>query len=96
MQPRGGNFLHLKAQQVQLLRVSFFIHDERGFFIFQSGAAANQFAKGFALVFQSAEGIQNQKLFRRIQKRLMIMRAVHVHEPFANGRQNIQAWWASR
>ena len=84
---RGGNFLNLKAQQIQLLRVGFFIHDERGFFIFQNAAAADEFAKFFARFFQTAERIENQNLFAGVQQRLMIVRAVHIHKPFANGRE---------
>ena len=96
LQARGGNFLNLKAQQVQLLRVGFFVHDERGFFGFQLRAAADEFAKGFAFLFQSAERVENRKLLRGMQQRLMVVRAVHVHQPFADGGEDVAAWSASR
>jgi hypothetical protein len=39
----------LKAQQIELLRVSFFIDNERGFFVGQNCAAMHQLAKSRAL-----------------------------------------------
>ena len=54
------------------------------------GAAADEFAEGFALLFQAAERVENRELFRRMQQRLVIVRAVHVHQPFADGGQRVQ------
>ena len=33
---------------------------------------------------QSAKGVENGELARGVQQRLMIVRAVHIHQPFAN------------
>ena len=90
LEPGAGNFVHLKTQQVQLLRVGFLIHDERGFFAFERGPALNQSAKRRPLLFQTAERIENGQLLRRMQKRLVVVRAVHIHEPFAYRRQDVQ------
>ena len=90
LEPGAGNFVHLKTQQVQLLRVGFLIHDERGFFAFERGTALNQSAERRPLLFQIAERIENGELLRGMQKRLVVVRAVHVHEPFANRRQDVQ------
>ena len=84
------NFLHLKTQQVQLLRVGFFVHDQRGFFGFECGAAADQFAECRAFLFQAAEGVEDGELPGGMQQRLMVVRAVHVHQPFADGGQHVQ------
>ena len=70
-----------------MLRVSFFVHDQRGLFGFQRGTAAHHSAKRGAVIFQSAKGIENGQLFGRVQQRLMIVRTVHVHQPFAEGGQ---------
>src|SRR6185312_7989369 len=82
--------LNLKAQQIQLLRVSLFIHDERRFLIFQNRTPPHQFTERLALALQFTERIQNQKLLGRIEQRLMVVRAVHVHQPFADGREHAQ------
>ena len=60
------------------------------FSLSKRGAASNQFAERLALFFQSAERVENRELLRRMQQRLMIVRAVHVHQPFADGGETLQ------
>ena len=90
LKPGAGNFVHLKTQQVQLLRVGFLIHDQRGFLIFERGAASDQFAERRLLLFQATERVENRELPAGMQKRLVVVRTVHVHQPFADRRQHIQ------
>jgi len=90
LQSRCLDLLHLKAEQVELLRVSLFVHNERRLLIFQDSATRNQFTKRRALLFQSTERIKDGELFGGMEKRLMIVRPVHVHEPFADAGENVQ------
>ena len=91
LQTRGGNFVHLETQEVQLLRVGFLVHNERRLLICQLTAAVNQFGKSATFLCQTAKSIQNGKLSGRVKQRLMIVRTVNVHQPFADGRQRVQA-----
>ena len=85
LKPRAGNLLYLKAQQVQLLGIGPFIYDEQGFFRLQRGAAPDQFTKSGTILFQAPEGIEDGELFGGMQQGLVIVRAVHVHQPLADG-----------
>ena len=46
--------------------------------------------EGFALLLQFSERIENGQLPRRVQQRLMVMRPVDVHQPFANRAERLQ------
>ena len=79
-----GDFLDLKSQQIELLRVGGFINHKIGLGLLNLGAALEQGGKGGARLLQSAKGVENGELARGVQQRLMIVRAVHIHQPFAN------------
>ena len=78
-----SDFAGLEAQKIELLGIGFFIHDERGFFVFQSGAASHKCGKGVAAGGQIAEGVEDGELFGGVEEGLMVVGAVDVHEPFA-------------
>ena len=79
-----GDFLDLKPQQIELLRVGGFINHEIDLGLFNLGAALEQGGKGGARLLQSAKGVENGELARGVQQRLMIVWAVHIHQPFAD------------
>ena len=62
LEPRRGDFLHLKAQQINLLRVGLLIHDQGGLLGFERGAAADEVAKGLAFAVQVPKGVQDGQL----------------------------------
>ena len=73
-----------------MLRVSLLIHHKRGLLRLKRGPATDQFREGFALLLQFSERIENGQLPRRVQQRLMVMRPVDVHQPFANRAERLQ------
>lgn len=81
----GGDFGGLVAEEFELLRVGAVVDDERGLFGFEFGAAADELGEEFALGDEAAEGIENGELPRGMQERLVIVRAVHIDEPLADG-----------
>ena len=68
LQAGGGNLVGLIAEQVELLRVSLLVHDQRSLLGFQGGAAAHEVAKSFALGIEAAKSIENGKLPSRVQE----------------------------
>ncbi len=89
-EPRAGDFPDLKAQQVELLHVGFFVHHESGFFSFEGVATMDECAKSLAFRLQTAKSVEDGELSGGMEQRLMFVRAVHVHEPFADGGQGIE------
>ena len=73
-----------------MLRVSLFVHDERGLLSFQHSTTRHEFTKRCALFLQSTERIEDGELLGGMKKRLMIVRPVHVHEPLTDAGENIQ------
>ncbi len=86
----GGDLVGLKAEQVELLGVGLLVHDQRGLLRFQGGAAADEFGEGLAVGVQAAEGIEDGELPGRVEQGLVIVRAVDVHQPFAEGGEDGQ------
>ena len=82
---------HLEAQQVELLGVSFFIDDECGFLCLQFRAGLDERGKLSALRLQLSERVENGELPRGLEKRLVLVRPVHVHEPLAERGQRGQS-----
>ena len=87
---RAFDFADLEAEEVELLRVSFFIHDERGLLRYHARALADERGKLLALWLQFSECIENRELLRGLEQGLMLVRPVHVHEPFAQRGQRGQ------
>ena len=73
-----------------MLRIGLFIHDQRGLLGFEGGAAADEFGKGLALGVQVAEGVQDGELAGGVEERLVLVRAVDVHQPLAEGGEDVQ------
>ena len=90
-----GDFLYLKPQQIELLRVGGLIDHEIGLGLLNLSAALEQGGEGGARLLQSAKGIENGKLSRGMQQRLMIVRSVHVDQPFANPLEHSQSGGAT-
>ena len=86
----GGNFAGLKAEQVELLRIGLFIHDQGGLLGFEGGAAADEVGEGLALGIQVSKGVQDGELAGGMQERLVLVRAVDVHQPLAQGGEDSQ------
>ena len=82
---RGGDLGGLVAEEFELLRVGAFVDDERGFFGRERGAAADELREVFARRDEAGEGVEDRELARGVEERLVIVRAVHVHEPLADG-----------
>ena len=90
LQPRRRNLLYLEPQQIELLRIRLLIHHQRGLFAFQRVAPPDQPAKRLAFRLQPAKRVQNQQLPGRMQQRLMIVRPMHIYQPFADAAQRRQ------
>ena len=84
----GGNFVHLEAEEIELLRVGFFVDDEGGFLSFECGAAADEGGEGVAARLEIAESVENRKLAAGVQEGLMIVRAVDINEPLPERSQD--------
>ena len=91
----GGNFVGLKAEQVELLRIGLLIHDQGGLLGFEGGAAADEFGECLALAIEIAKGVQNRKLAGGVQERLVLVRAVDIHQPLAQGGEDAQRRWGA-
>lgn len=90
LEPGGGNFLDLKAEEIELLLVGFFIDDEGRFFFGEGGAALEQGAELSALGGQVAVGIENAELAGGLEERLVVVGPVHIDEPFADGTEDAE------
>ena len=86
----GGDFADLMAEQIELLRVGFFVHDQGSLFGFERPAAAGKGGKVLTQRIEAAEGIENGELPGGVQQRLMVVRAVNVHEPLAERAEHVQ------
>lgn len=82
------DFVYLKTEEIQLLGVSLFVDDERGFLSFECGTTMDEFGKGIALPFQAAESVEDRKLTGGVEERLMVMRAMHIDEPLTDGAES--------
>ena len=60
------------------------------FSVSKIGAARNQFAKRGRVPFPIRQTHREWQLLRGVEQRLMIVRAVNIHEPFANGGEHIE------
>ena len=79
----GGDFVGLKAEDVELLGIGFLVNDERGFFGGDSSAMTEHVGEGFTGIVQAAKGIEDGELFGGMKEGLMVVRAVDVHQPLA-------------
>src|SRR5437763_10135117 len=89
-QAGGGDFAGLMAEQIELLRVSFLIHDQAGFFGLERGAAADETGEAFPQRIQVAESIEKGELFCGMEQGLMVVGSVNVHQPFAEGGERVR------
>src|SRR6266581_9659979 len=88
-QARTLDFADLEAEQVELLSISFFVDDERGFLLPQSGVPLGELGKLFALRVQAAKSVEDVQLPADVKEGLMFVRAMNIDERFANfGKQS--------
>ena len=92
----GGNFVGLKAEQVELLRVGLFIHDQRGLLGFEGGAAADELGEGLALAVQAAEGVEDGELAGRDAGATDARAGRGCPPAIRPGWRGCSGWWASR
>lgn len=90
LQASGGDLVRLMAEEVELLCVGAFVHDEVGLLRFEFLTLFHQGGELGAGFSQAAEGVENLKLLGRVQQRLMIVGTVHVHQPFAERAEGIE------
>ena len=64
----GGDFTELVAEQIELLGVRVLVHNQRRFFGFERGAAADESGKAFAQRVQAAEGVENGELIGGVEE----------------------------
>ena len=81
----GGDLGGLVAEEFELLGVGAVVDDEAGFFGGEGGAAAAELAEVFALGEQAAEGVENGELAGGVEQGLVVVGAVHIDEPLADG-----------
>jgi hypothetical protein len=86
----GGNLIDLKTKQIQLLRVSPLVHDQRRFLRLQLAATRRRASKLAAQTRQPRESVKNIALPQWIEQRLMIMRPVHIDEFPSQAGQRLQ------
>jgi hypothetical protein len=67
-----------------------FVHDEGGFPGFEGGQPTEGIGAGNQLAGMVPEGVEDGQLPRGMKERLMVVRAVHVHEPFAESGQGLE------
>ena len=85
-----GDFVRLKAQHLDLLSISTFVHHQRGLLLFNRRPPTHHFGEGIALAFQLAECVQDGQLLGRVQQRLVLVRSMDIHQPFAYRGQHVQ------
>ena len=90
LQVGGADFVHLETEQIQLLGISLFVHDQRGLLRFERGAPPDEARKRFAFAVELGERIEDCQLFGGLQQGLVLVWSVNIHQPLANRRENIQ------
>ena len=86
----GLDLADLKAQQIQLAHVRILVDDQLGFLRGQAGPLVNERGEVDPLFFQPAVSVENLELPRGLEQRLVVVRAVDVHEPFADGGEHVE------
>ena len=81
----AGNLFDLKAQEIELLCISAFVDNEFAFLAQKIGATRDFFREGGTCFSEFTVGIEDIELPRSVEQRLVIVRAVHVDEHFAEG-----------
>jgi predicted lysophospholipase L1 biosynthesis ABC-type transport system permease subunit len=90
LEARSLNLAGLKAEQVKLLGIGLLINDQRGLLGVERGAPADEVREGLALGIEVSKGVQDRKLAGGMQQRLVLVRAVDIHQPLAQGGQDVQ------
>ena len=80
----GLDFADLKAQQVQLAGVRIFIDDQLGFLRGQGSPQIDERCEVVPLFSKPAVSVKYLELPRGLEQRLVVVRAVDVHQPFAD------------